>query len=104
MTTRTGTCRHCQRRREALGTAQHKGGRTDRNRPRWYWSSICAECATELLGYCTATQLARGTGSTVGWSVRSLLHMLECAGQPYTPPSDHVADFAPVPVTTKETQ
>lgn len=46
----TGTCRHCMRRRHVY-SVQRYGGGNYRRPPRWYRSSICTECAAELLKY-----------------------------------------------------
>ncbi len=64
-------CAHCGRKRPTYGIGRFGGG-TYRRGGRTYWSSICGECATDLLEYVTP-----GQSSTSRYSVVSLRHIAE---------------------------
>jgi hypothetical protein len=64
-----GQCRHCMTRGPVVGIARSGGG-TYRRGGRSYSSSICGDCAVELLTN------ARPSGSVHGFSAVSLGHIV----------------------------
>lgn len=65
-----GTCRNCKRRRPVY-PAQRFGGGSYKRGGRWYWSSLCGECAEALIQHAGAHQ------RTVSqWSVTSVRNIV----------------------------
>jgi hypothetical protein len=68
----TGQCRNCGKRRE-VRRAQRFGAGSYNRAGRWYWSSICQDCADALLsGLPDGPRQPRKVG---GWSVSALRAM-----------------------------
>ena len=74
-----GRCSECKRRRE-VGRAQRFAGGSYKCPGRYYWTSVCEECATDALDYADSVILdgrSPGVQSGGGLTYSALRHLLD---------------------------